>query len=521
MTLTIISEQEIGTYGLQAGDSLIVTEGVILADNTTYAVQTTASDVSVSVLGTVMTTSPTLAAIGIGVLNFQPDRGSVFVGTSGSVIGVGSAIFFGTGADNGIVNHGQIHARHDVIHVTGGSVDILNTGQIARTGHNGTGSAISLGAETGGALSDNVRNVVNAGTISAPGLVTAVGGPAAVLNSGGTLFDLTNSGSILVGNATAVQSDAEVNRIANTGLIVGDVILWSKGIVSNTGLIDGDLLYDLGPGVTDDVYFARGHGLVTGEIQLGNGDDRATLGDLGGRVLGQGGSDTLVGGAGSDTLWGGDGDDTLAGRGGGDELWGGKGNDRLLGGDGDDLLYGEDGDDFLAGEGGADVIYGGAGRDLLVGGDGDDFLDGGADDDRLIGNAGDDTLNGGFGNDTLTGGSGEDVLTGGPGRDVLRGGTGADEFIYVFASDSETGAGSDRIVDFGAGDVIDLTATSAREMTFVGTGALLGGAAPSVRYVTNAFGHTAIFADVDGDGIPDMRIVLLNAGNLDGGDFIL
>ncbi len=54
----------------------------------------------------------------------------------------------------------------------------------------------------------------------------------------------------------------------------------------------------------------------------------------------------------------------------------------------------------------------------------------------LAGTAGNDTLTGGAGNDTLNGGGGNDTLTGGAGDDVFR-----------FAS----GAGSDRITDFGTG----------------------------------------------------------------------
>ncbi|MEQ8443788.1 MAG: tandem-95 repeat protein [Alphaproteobacteria bacterium] len=57
-------------------------------------------------------------------------------------------------------------------------------------------------------------------------------------------------------------------------------------------------------------------------------------GDEGGRVLGNGGDDTLVGGDGNDTLVGGDGNDTLIGGRGYNLLTGGAGDDTLVGGTG-------------------------------------------------------------------------------------------------------------------------------------------------------------------------------------------
>jgi len=42
-----------------------------------------------------------------------------------------------------------------------------------------------------------------------------------------------------------------------------------------------------------------------------------------------------------------------------------------------------------------------------------------------------------------------------------------------------------------------------------------------VRYVTNVKGNASVFADVDGDGVADLRIFLLNVQSLDRGDFLL
>lgn len=74
-------------------------------------------------------------------------------------------------------------------------------------------------------------------------------------------------------------------------------------------------------------------------------------------------------------------------------------------------------------------------------------------DDRLGGTRNADMIAGGAGNDTLRGADGNDTLIGGTGDDVLRGGAGSDVFVL------RTFDGRDRIADFGAGDLIDLTAT--------------------------------------------------------------
>ena len=75
------------------------------------------------------------------------------------------------------------------------------------------------------------------------------------------------------------------------------------------------------------------------------------------RLLGNGGSDTLLGAAGADQLWGGAGRDTLKGGGGADHLFGGGGRDTLEGGKGKDQLEGG---------GGADTLTGGKGADQFI-----------------------------------------------------------------------------------------------------------------------------------------------------------
>ena len=110
-----------------------------------------------------------------------------------------------------------------------------------------------------------------------------------------------------------------------------------------------------------------------------------------------------------------------------------------------DSLTGDANPNVLKGMGGNDTLNGGAEEDKLYGGAGDDTLNGGTEDDMLNGGAGDDTLNGGDGEDTLTGGSGNDDLNGEGGNDT-----------FVFST--EDAGDSDAILDYAAGDMIDLSA---------------------------------------------------------------
>ena len=132
--------------------------------------------------------------------------------------------------------------------------------------------------------------------------------------------------------------------------------------------------------------------LLRGQIELGDGDDEATVALLSTtKVNGDGGNDLLRGTPGADDLNGGAGSDTLEGGDGSDDLDGGTDGDTLSGGAGDDRLTGDDafaltpetGDDVLTGGTGTDDLKGGAGADRLDGGDGSDTVDGGDGDDAI------------------------------------------------------------------------------------------------------------------------------------------
>jgi len=157
---------------------------------------------------------------------------------------------------------------------------------------------------------------------------------------------------------------------------------------------------------------------------------------------------------------------------------------------------------------GSFIILSGAGNDILVGGDQADVINGGAGDDQLFGRGG------------------SDVLVGGLGSDLLRGGFGADIFRYFSGAES-TMLSPDRIEWFEGGvDRIDLSEIDANShtatndaFTYIGS-ASFSGSAGQLRYEIHGTG-TYIEGDINGDGVGDFRIVLLNGVVPLIGDFML
>jgi Ca2+-binding RTX toxin-like protein len=122
-----------------------------------------------------------------------------------------------------------------------------------------------------------------------------------------------------------------------------------------------------------------------------------------------------------------------------------------------------------------------------------------------------DRIIGGGGTDELSGRGGSDVIAGGGGADLLRGGVGGDLFTYLAAADSASG-GVDQILDFGAGDRIDLAAIDANSQVggedafqFIGSAAFT--AAGQLRAVASGNQWT-VEADVNGDGIADFTLLV-------------
>ncbi|AHE51853.1 beta strand repeat-containing protein [Sphingomonas sanxanigenens] len=314
-------------------------------------------------------------------------------------------------------------------------------------------------------------------------------------------------------------------------------------------------------GYRDDVLSGDGYGNV---LNGGYGDDVLT-GNLG--------NDVLIGGVGIDTasyaaaagavrvsllLTGAQstlaaGTDTLSGI---ENLTGSAHDDQLTGDAADNVLIGNAGNDLLAGGLGNDLLSGGAGIDTasyaavgagvtisllvtaaqdtigagvdtlssienLVGSTMDDVLtgnaqnnaiSGGVGNDLIDGGTGADTLDGGNGNDVLRGGAGNDILTGGAGRDTLTGGAGNDRFVYLSTIQSPASANADRITDFVAGDVLDLSAidadgAGAGDGAFAIVSAFTGTVGELVLAFDAATATTSLRGDTDGNGIADFSVL--------------
>jgi Ca2+-binding RTX toxin-like protein len=242
-------------------------------------------------------------------------------------------------------------------------------------------------------------------------------------------------------------------------------------------------------------------------------------------------------------------DNVLRGLAGNDTLSGRQGLDTLIGGTGDDI-YVLDGDVDLvvenAGEGTdrvrtsfsytltdnvealllLDAFSGpisGSGNDLNNLIEGNSFantLDGNAGADDMFGNGGNDTLFGKSGGDRLEGGAGADVLIGGEDADVLLGGADVDRFAFLTLGDSLAG-GEDQVLDFAAGDRIDVSAIDAdiaaggdQAFVFIGNNNNFF-AAGQLR-----FNGGFVEGDVDGDLAADFRIQV-NVASMVDADFIL
>lgn len=181
--------------------------------------------------------------------------------------------------------------------------------------------------------------------------------------------------------------------------------------------------------------------------------------------------------------------------------------------------------DTIRGFGGDDVLTGGDGDDRVSGGEGNDTVEGAGGNDTLQGEAGADRLVGGLGSDSLSGGDGNDLLEGTGGADTLSGGSGADTFLF---RDGDISMAPDVILDFSRleGDRVNLgnidaktTVAGNQSFAFIGTGEF-SKTAGQLRYDI-AGGATKVYADVDGDGVADLSLVLPGAGTLQASDFVL
>ncbi|HEX8585807.1 MAG TPA: calcium-binding protein [Allosphingosinicella sp.] len=127
-------------------------------------------------------------------------------------------------------------------------------------------------------------------------------------------------------------------------------------------------------------------------------------------------------------------------------------------------------------------------------------------------------VRGGNGADTITGGLKADQLHGNLGADQLKGGGGNDVFEYRAATES-TASARDLILDFSAGDRINLTDIDADNNAANGNGrfAFIGAAgfshtAGELRVTAVQGGGFLVEGDVNGDGTADLSILVQTLG---------
>lgn len=233
-----------------------------------------------------------------------------------------------------------------------------------------------------------------------------------------------------------------------SGAIGHDVIFGQGGSDTLYGDAGDDRLYG---GIATDT---NNNGIF-GEVYIdGNGNEVHETANLhysdtanaAVTIYGGSGNDYIVGARKQDTLYGGADNDTIIGSVAKDYIYGDDANSAL---EGNDLLFGQGGGDFIYGGKGDDKINGGSGHDRLYGGNNTDVLMGESGNDKLYGDYGDDVISGGEGNDYIKGGANNDWIMGNEGTDTLFGGSGADVFYFREPD------GSDTIMDFGTGDVLE------------------------------------------------------------------
>ncbi|MFN3814757.1 M10 family metallopeptidase C-terminal domain-containing protein [Brevundimonas sp.] len=197
-------------------------------------------------------------------------------------------------------------------------------------------------------------------------------------------------------------------------------------------------------------------------------------------------------------------------------------NNIIIGNNAANIIKGGGGDDYMQGLGGDDVYYVDSRGDVVV-----EVAGGGVDtvyttvsfDARqthvenitILGSANANAVANDLRN-VIKGNSADNIIIGYGGADYLTGGAGSDTFRYTDVSDSSY-ANYDRIMDLSDDDFIDLrgvdaNANVAGNQVFTQVDAFTGQAGQLMLSWIPASGFTVLAADVDGDGVADMRIVL-------------
>jgi Ca2+-binding RTX toxin-like protein len=237
----------------------------------------------------------------------------------------------------------------------------------------------------------------------------------------------------------------------------------------------------------------------------------------GGTLIGTPGNDTIIGDSGANTMAGGAGSDTYVANNTGDVV----------------IEKPAEGTDTVK----SSISYALPDNveNLVATGSATATLSGNALANSLTANGAGNVLRGMDGADVLVGGAGADTLEGGAGKENLIGGAGADRLVgganqdnFVFKSLSEFASGGDVIVDLRTADYdrIDLRAIDASNQTsadqpfrFIGAAAFSHSEA-ELRFEVSG-SDIVVSGDVNGDGVADFSLRVLNLSSISSNCFLL
>ncbi|TFW14353.1 calcium-binding protein [Brevundimonas intermedia] len=430
----------------------------------------------------------------------------------------------------------------DLLYGDGGNDEISMAGADKAYGGSGNDLFI-LGSSGAGALIEGGAGIDTFEFSNIFGVVDLAAGTFSGYNSGGLISGVEN---VTVGSTNnfelTVTGDGESNTIRfNTifdnysGFVRfnggggADTLFGSNNNDTLFGGSDNDALY--GRGGDDRLYGGSGAdeldgGLGADRMEGGSGNDRYFIDNLGDVVI-------EVAGGGTDTV-----DSVLTFNG---SLAANANIENInLTGDAAINAAGNALNNTIIGNSANNGLNGGKGADTLIGGLGNDTYTIDSTLDMIVENAGEgskDTVKsaisftlsdnlenltlvstksvnaiGNAGSNVIIGGVGDNIIAGKGGADILTGGEGSDTFDYNSITES-TYSGYDRIIDLTDADKIDMSGIDANT-TIGGNQAfsLVDAFSKTAGEITLVYDaakdFTVLSADVNGDGVADMRIVI-------------